>query len=321
MWYRILILTCAATFGHSAAFAQESPTPPPQATAAVNSNPASEDARDKILFSSETERFKPLVAKLTRNIVMDQKEIWTSPFRMNRRNAGWWMGLTGVTAGLILSDDWTSTRLNNSRGQVRWGGRVSQVGASYTLIPLVAGFYGYGAWKDDAKAREAGILGAEALIDSLIVVQALKYAAGRARPDENKAGDFFQGGTSFPSGHAIETWSLASVLAHEYHSNKIVPIVVYGLAATISTSRIVAQRHFASDVVLGAGMGWFIGRYVFKTHRDHTLHHHAMAPQVIPTMDARTRTYGVALSWGAGQPGAFQSPVPYARGPFAIGLR
>src|SRR4051794_12512253 len=98
-----------------------------------------EDARDKVFYPGDTERVKPLARKFFSNVLIDQKEIWTSPFRMNRANAKLWIGFGAVTAGLIASDNWSSKQLENSKGQVRWGGRVSQVGASYTLIPLAAG--------------------------------------------------------------------------------------------------------------------------------------------------------------------------------------
>jgi len=46
--------------------------------------------------------------------------------------------------GLIAADHRIANSFENSRGQVRWGGRISNIGASYTLVPLVAGYYGYG---------------------------------------------------------------------------------------------------------------------------------------------------------------------------------
>ena len=43
-------------------------------------------------------------------------------------------------------------------------------------------------------------------------------------------------------------------------------IAVYGLATLVSASRFSGQKHFASDIVAGGVMGWFIGRHVFETH-------------------------------------------------------
>src|SRR5205807_10489279 len=103
-------------------------------------------------------------------------------------------------------------------------------------IPIVAGSYVYGAWRDNAKAREIGVLGTESLLDSLIVVEILKAAARRNRPDEKNPGEFWGGGTSFPSGHSIQVWSIASLLAHEYKHKKIVGVTAYSLAGIVSAS-------------------------------------------------------------------------------------
>lgn len=258
-----------------------------------------QDPRDRIYYPSDTERFKPLFHKLGANVLLDQKEIWTSPFHMRKTDAKWWIGIGAVTAALIATDRRSSTIFENSRGQISWGNGISKVGASYTLLPLVAGFYTYGVLRDDPKPREVGVLGGEALLDSLIVVQILKPIAGRKRPDAaNEKGHFFDGGDSFPSGHAIESWSLASLIAHEYgRGSKIVPVAAYGLAGVVSLARFGAQRHYASDIVAGGAIGWFIGRYVYQTHMDHAIHKHGWArpPQIVPQFQPGTRTFGVAL--------------------------
>jgi hypothetical protein len=65
-------------------------------------------------------------------------------------------------------------------------------------------------------------------------------------------------------------------------------------------SGIAAQKHFASDVVVGGTMGWFIGRYVYDTHMSHLAHKHAsMIPLIVPQADPRQRSYGVALVFNA----------------------
>jgi len=256
------------------------------------------DSRDQVFYPGDTERIKPLSRKLFSNILMDQKEIWTSPFRMSRGDSKYWIGFTAATAALIATDNDSSTIFRNSNGQIAWGNRVSKIGASWTLIPLVAGFYGYGVLKNEPKPREVGVLGAEALLDSLIVVEVLKPIAGRVRPDgTSDKGHFFSGGDAFPSGHAIESWSLASLVAHEYGRRTIyVPIVAYSLASVVSVARYAAQRHYASDIVAGGAMGWFIGRYVYKTHQDHLIHGNWQS-QVAPMVRPSERSFGVTITF------------------------
>lgn len=260
------------------------------------------DDRDRVFYPGDTERLRPLGRKLLANIMMDQKEIWTSPFRMHSKDAKWWIGFGALTATLIATDRHTANIFENSPGQISWGKHVSRIGASYTLIPLVSGFYGYGVLRDDSKPREVGVLGAEALLDSLIVVQVLKPIGGRIRPDsKGEKAQFFDGGDSFPSGHAITSWSLASLIAHEYgHGHgKLVPVLAYALASVASTARFAAQRHYASDIVAGSAMGWFIGRYVYQTHMDHALHQHGwLHRRIAPNFQPAQHLYGIALRFG-----------------------
>jgi membrane-associated phospholipid phosphatase len=219
---------------------------------------------------------------------------------MNRHNAKWWLLSAAVTGGLIAADRHIADSFENSSGQVRWGGRISNIGASYTLIPIVAGSYAYGVWRDNAKAREIGVLGTEALLDGLIVAGILKEATRRNRPDEREPGEFWGDGRSFPSGHAIQVWSIASLLAHEYKNKPIVQITAYGLAGIVSASRIAARKHFASDVVTGAMMGWFIGRYVYQTHMSHFAHQHSsLVPMVVPQFQPSIHSYGVTVLFGS----------------------
>ena len=262
-----------------------------------------EDARDRILYSTETEHFKPLVTKLTKNVWMDEKHMWTSPLRIRSfDDAIPWILVGAGTAGLIASDHWTSRQLPNTVDQLSISHDVSQVGAGYTVLPIAAGFYIGGAIAHNEKARETGILGAEAMIDAVIVSEVFNLTMRRERPlDGNGNGDFFQGGSSFPSGHSTISWALASVVAHEYNKGWY-PYAAYGLASLVSLSRLSGQNHFPSDVFVGSALGWFTGRYVFKTHVDHSIHRRpesklsTLRPQVMPEFSSEMR--GVVLSWG-----------------------
>ena len=73
------------------------------------------------------------------------------------------------------------------------------------------------------------------MVDSLIVVEVLKPIAGSSRPNSGEDnGEFFDHGSSFPSGHAISTWSLAAVVSYEYGHTKVVPIVAIALASLVN---------------------------------------------------------------------------------------
>src|SRR5260370_13643489 len=142
------------------------------------------DRRDRIFYPGDTERPKPLFRKLFLNIVYDQADIFTSPFRVNRHNALEWLVPMAATRQLIASGNNIANAFENGRGQGRRGGRLSNIRPAYALIPIVAASHVYGAWRDSPKGREIGVLGTEALLDSLIVVGVLEAVFPANRPHQ-----------------------------------------------------------------------------------------------------------------------------------------
>lgn len=274
--------------------AQDTGAPPSGAAAGASGAPP--DRRDLIYYPGDTEHPWPLIKKLGQNVLLDQKAIWTSPFHIRRRNAKWWIGSAAIAGALIATDRRTIRTFENSPAQIRWGNNISHLGAPYTVLPVMVGFYTYGAVFDNQKARETGILGGEALLDGLITVEVMKVAFQRNRPNaQEHPGNFWGGGASFPSGHSIEVWALASVIAHEYRNRKFVPYLAFGLASIISGARFAAQQHYASDIFVGAAGGFFIGRYVVNTHEAHAGHHHGIITPIVQPAD---RTFGLSYSFG-----------------------
>src|SRR6185295_3466629 len=251
----------AAGLPETGAPAQKAAEPPPA------------QSPEDVLHPSETKHLPSTARKIFTNFWSDQKAMWTSPLHMTRQDAKWWVVFGGGATALIATDRRTSKALPNTVRQVAFSRDVSQIGAVYTTLPVAGVLYLYGKKKDDPHAREAGVLGAQALLDAYILSTILKYGAGRERPDlQGGNGRFFKAKRSFPSGHAMMSWSFASLISHEYKGGKVVPTIAYSLASLVSVSRFTAQKHFASDLVVGGSMGWFIGKYVFEHHLDPTIH-------------------------------------------------
>ena len=263
-----IILSIAAT----AALSQNLPVTPASDASAIEPAPSPELKADVTGITQPVTSLK----QLPRYILEDQGALWKSPFQMNRNNAKWWLLFGSLTGGLLASDHWTAQQLSHSPGQVSLGTGLYQLGAGYTLYPASFGLYLLGNRTDNEHLSETGLLGLEALANGFIVSTALKAVFSRQRPlDGNGGGNFFSRGgglskmnASFPSGHAIESWALASIIAHEYPHPIYIPVLAYGGATGVLLGRFLAQKHFASDVVLGAGIGWFIGHYVYDKHHD-----------------------------------------------------
>src|SRR6266498_4269209 len=157
------------------------------------------------------------------NILRDQKAIWTSPFHLERNDMKWVAPLGLSTAVLLATDRQTSRELvenGDNQTRLRISKDISQLGSLYLTGGVAAAFYLTGRATHDERARETGLLSAEALIDSGIVLGALKLVSQRQRPPvDDWSGEFFDGGSSLPSGHAIFPYSLLSLTGQAHATN------------------------------------------------------------------------------------------------------
>lgn len=271
------------------AFAQTAPTANPGAAPTDQDKPPANSvgqSRDRSVIkpTPAAEAIKPKdyrvstgywhpFTRMGQYFLQDQKSIWTSPFHTARKDAKWWVIFGGATGALIATDKYVSKNAPNSAGLQTLGTDVSYLGEPYALLPIAAGLYFGGTAAHSDHFRETGLLSFEALADVTVVELALKEVFDRQRPLEGQGNGEFEASTSprwnssFPSGHAIETFALASVVAHEYPHKKWVQFLAYGYAAGVVGARLAANRHFPGDVMSGGAIGWFVGDYVYgKRH-------------------------------------------------------
>ncbi len=205
--------------------------------------------------------------KLGRNFLQDQKQIWTSPMRLRFSDTQWLVPIAGFSAGLLLTDRDVSQHLSLDPKTVSHYNTMSNISIG-ALAGGAAGMWLLSYPSHNEHWRETGLLAGQAAVNSLVVVEAMKYSFGRERPYQAGAeGHFFQGGTSFPSEHAAAAWAVAGVIGHEYPG--VLPrLVSYGLATLVSYSRIRAGQHFPSDVFIGGTIGGLIAQQVYTHHYD-----------------------------------------------------
>jgi PAP2 superfamily len=247
-----------------------------------------------------------LESEFFRNILSDQKAIWTAPFCIERNDAKWMVpGGVGMGA-LITTDRITGDEIAEFDRGVKASRIISYPGSTYGVGAVAATFYIIGRNENNARARETGILISEAAVDSLIVTNVLKVASQRARPDaDRERSEFFDGGSSFPSGHSIQAWSMATVVANEYHDNRKVQIAAYGIASAVSVARFTGGKHYISDVVVGSILGYAIGRYVYHAHHREGIDSSGEEneprmskwPAISPQYDRGAGQYGVGFRW------------------------
>jgi membrane-associated phospholipid phosphatase len=268
---------------------------------------AKTDRKGKVSSTANLEK------KFLRNILDDQRAIWTAPFHLHGSDAKWLAPLGFSTIALITTDRRTSGELvehGDNLNRLRISKDISQAGSLYATAGAAGVFYLTGRATHNDRLRETGLLGAEALIDSQILVSVLKAASQRPRPPvDDSSGEFFDGGNSFPSGHAISAWSFATIVAQEYgHRRPLVRVAAYGLATAVSLSRYTGREHFLSDVLVGSALGYGIGRYVYHKHHDPALDarnerendysaRSKLFPRIVPLYNPRSHVYGGMLAW------------------------
>ncbi|MFL5312200.1 MAG: phosphatase PAP2 family protein [Myxococcales bacterium] len=212
--------------------------------------------------------------------------------------------------GPVLFDDGARNALRASSAQGRSrAGTVSDLAYLLAAYPLVvdAGLVtrlGHG--KADA-ALQLALIDVEAIALTALLTTSMQRSVGRARPftrtcGSNPLGDpdcSASGNTrnsSFISGHASIAFTAASAMCVQHSrlslyasANAAVCPVALGIAATTSLLRVVADRHWASDVIAGAIVGSAVGAVVSSVHLQ--LDGEASGAAVSLGPDGRSMTY------------------------------
>ncbi|MDD5543660.1 MAG: phosphatase PAP2 family protein [Acidobacteriia bacterium] len=230
-----------------------------------------------------------------RDLFHDQIGIWTSPARIHKNQVPWLIPFLAGSAALFATDENTGRQVAKSQSFQTFGNDVSRSASGYVTFGFAGALALTGVARHDDKMCQTALLGAEAMIDAAIVGGGLKLAAERSRPSAaNGEGRFWNGGSSFPSGHSITAWALATVVADQYQDHPWVRYSAFGWASLISVARIGSHQHFPSDALVGSVFGYLIGKYVMN-HLDSEEGHHFVA---LPYFEAKTKSYGLNLSYG-----------------------
>ncbi len=153
-----------------------------------------------------------------------------------------------------------------------WRGGWADAGiiAVATGVPLLL-LLG-GALFDDGPLVESGTLAIESFLVAEAYHLTLKLVLGREAPLENNGDGTFYGPSDnhfpdgWPSGHAATLFSIAATYA-EYFPQVWLKVLLLGVASALSVMLVVDDTHFASEVVVGAAIGYFSGRFVVQ-HRS-----------------------------------------------------
>ncbi|HET9182219.1 MAG TPA: phosphatase PAP2 family protein [Candidatus Angelobacter sp.] len=177
-------------------------------------------------------------------------------------NLAWELPILGTTGVLIAKVDRPANDRIQSQSLQQTANLWSNVGLGLALGSSTLA-YGIGCGEHHPHLRDAGFTALAGMGAAGTVDLALKLAFNREFAYKaNSTGKFWAGGRSFPSGHSATTFAFAAVIAHRYPHNKWVKWGAYALATGVSLARYPAKKHFPSDILMGATLGYVTGAYV-----------------------------------------------------------
>ena len=156
---------------------------------------------------------------------------------------------------------------------------ITNLGGQFEVVPLAAIAITGLVFKNE-KLRVTTALATQSYITATVWSTLFKALSGRTRPDNydpvtGKNSTRFHGpfykipngqNSAFPSGHTTLAFAAATVYAKEYKNIPIVPVLSYGFAALVSVSRVIENRHWATDLIAGGLLGFACGSQVVNNY-------------------------------------------------------
>lgn len=226
----------------------------------------------------------------------DTAYIVTSPLRITGRQALFWGGILSVSAILYNNDQAILDSVQDSRDKpgIKWFHDMGEFFEPLGHMGVMNKYYfaglavSYGVGSDKGTRIFGEIL--ESHFIAGIGKIAIQSVAGRARPHEGEPSDSWgnDGSTSFPSGHSINIFQLATVLSH-HANNTWFTVGAYTIATSVGVQRITSNSHWPSDVLFSAAFGTAIARAVVTLHDDYA----GPRPGLVSTVNGTA----LALTW------------------------
>jgi hypothetical protein len=167
------------------------------------------------------------------------------------------LGLSSKKTKHVLSSTWVFNWRNDHMPEFK---DHTDEYLQYLPIGLV---YGMDAFGNKAKNNffQRSLLLAKSELMMMVVVRILKSSVHELRPDGN---DY----RSFPSGHTSQAFVAATFLHYEFGKKNIwYSVTGYTMATSVAVLRVLNNRHWTSDVLVGAGIGILSTNIAYATHK------------------------------------------------------
>lgn len=180
-----------------------------------------------------------------------------------------WYEPLAVVGGIGLLSQLDQPIANHFRDHRSSGGQSvadawSRFGTPVVYGPITLGVIAGGLIAHDREVTRSGLRLAFSLALAGVANQGLKAVLGRERPNANASAFDFDPlhlDTAFPSGHATMAFAMATSLADDVHPTWA-KIGLFGAATGVAVSRVYQEKHWFSDVVGGAALGFASAKLV-----------------------------------------------------------
>jgi membrane-associated phospholipid phosphatase len=189
-----------------------------------------------------------------------------------------WLCLTAVlgSGALLYAFDekiheWSQDRRTPSTED--WAKFGSFLGNGVFLGGLIASLYLGGEIFDERGLRKTALMSLESWLIAGGIALSLKAITGRARPYADLGAHYYKPFSfapeylSLPSGHAASAFAVAAVIADQT-KGLLVDVLAYSLSTLAAFSRVHESEHWASDVFIGAAIGYFVGKKICSLHSE-----------------------------------------------------
>jgi len=220
-----------------------------------------------------------------KGIFTDAGYMLTSPLRWDYADWATASVVAGVTGVFFALDDEIQEEFQDRRSSTTddLAEIFEPFGNGAITFPTLIGFYIFGNLAENEKIERTALLAAESFMVTGLFATVLKVATGRPRPSRGQPADTFDGfstsNKSFPSGHTITAFAIATVVANEYEDVPFVAPISYGIATLTGLSRINDDKHWASDVFFAAALGYFTSKTILKLHSNKKGRHFTIYPR------------------------------------------
>lgn len=220
-------------------------------------------------------------------LVDDTHHVFGAPWRWEHTEWKRFAVATGLVVGsMALLDQHAADYIDKHHTDTKnhLADTFEPFGAEYAPAVL-GGFYLAGRLGDNPNAyavAEDGL--AASIIAAGLIAPAIKLTFGRDRPSADNGAHSFAplhgGGSSFPSGHTTEAFTLAATIA-EHYDQPWVDWTAYGVATMVGYARMEHRAHFLSDVIAGAFIGVSVAKSIVAHNQEARGHTHSHLTPIV----------------------------------------